>query len=282
MRKLVRSNARLASLGVLLALSPLFSSASGAAGLAPMSAPTASTVPLSHSTRGAVSGISYSGSSAGTNLNLSSSKANQSASNSSPVVITLGGSIGHGTILGGTNVVVSPGQLITPAEYAAVMQTLRGNQSLLLNTVGAAVGGSLTLNSKYVNDISSLLVPKNVSLDAVGYTSANPLNVKGTLADFGSIFALQNTANAGAVFDAANLAIGRGAVLSGSLPTGGDYKGSFASSDLTLNVSPLSASGNFVNNGSLLSNGNITVTAGGSIQNSTSGIISKVSASTVI
>jgi len=66
-------------------------------------------------------------------------------------------------------------------------KALAGNQTLLLNAQGAAVGGALNLNSRYVSNLTGLVVPKNVAVDAIGFNSATPLMlvaVSVTLAQF--------------------------------------------------------------------------------------------------
>jgi hypothetical protein len=98
------------------------------------------------------------------NFNLSASTVSARAPNSATVSIIIGGNSSHGTVTGGSALTINPDRLITPAEYAAVMQVMHGSQSLLLNSSGAAIGGSLTLNSSYVQNLSSLVVPRNVTL----------------------------------------------------------------------------------------------------------------------
>ena len=52
------------------------------------------------------------------------------------------------TVLAGTNRSISPGSMVTPAEFVALHQVLTtGQQTLNLNAVGAAVGGSVNFSA---------------------------------------------------------------------------------------------------------------------------------------
>jgi adhesin HecA-like repeat protein len=208
------------------------------------------------------------------NINLSASRVSASAPNSAPVSIVIGGSSTHGTINGGSALTINPGQLITPAEYAAVMQVMHGSQSLLLNSMGAAIGGSLILNSKNVQNLSSLVVPKNVTLEAIGYTASKPLKVTSTVSDSGSIYAVQGSANVSSVLDLGGLNIGATGLLSGSLPSVLNTNGRFASSGLILNLISATRGGNLVNSGQISSPGDLKINSTGTIANSGLGTIS--------
>jgi len=217
------------------------------------------------------------------NLDLSSVISSLHASNTQPLSIQLGGSFSRGIVSGGTSMLVAPGQLVTPAEFAAVNEALHGVQTLLLGSQGSAVGGALNLSSSYVSSLNSLVVPKNVTVDAIGYNSATPLNVSGSVKDLGSIYALQNTANAGSVMNFGSLYVGSGALLTGNLPnsvgaTSGVYSSApqiiagvnhgnavYGSNGLTLNVA-----GDATNTGTISTAGKLTLNAGGTINNQSS------------
>ena len=197
-----------------------------------------------------------------TNLDLSAASATLSAKNQTPVNIHVGGSVHNGTINGGTTLTILPGQLVTPAQYVAVFEAIRGNQTLLVNNSGVASGGSFRLNSSTVQNLAGLLVPAGVSLTAVGYNSNNPLNVSGNTSILGSMFAVQTAPNIVSVLNLANLNVGPGGLLSGSLPAGTNLPGLYSSAGLNLNVA-----GNLVNQGTITTPGTLNIAATGSISN---------------
>jgi len=197
-----------------------------------------------------------------TNLDLSSVLDSLSARNTSPLSILVGGTLVRGAVTGGTAMSISPGQLVTPAEFAAVNETLHGAQTLLLGAQGTALGGSIRLNSSYTQNLSSLVVPANVTLDAIGYSAHSPLNVTGNTEIFGSIYSVQTAPHTSSDLNFGNLTIESGALLSGSLPANLSGQHLFASSGMTLN-----SVGNFLNQGTLKTPGTLTVSAGGNIVN---------------
>lgn len=99
-------------------------------------------------------------------------------------------------------------------------EVLRGGQTLAINDIGQAVGGYTTIASNSVNNLSSIVVPQNVSLNAIGFNASSPLNVSGSVNVLGSLFALQHEANVVSVLQLGNLNIAPGGLLSGILPTG--------------------------------------------------------------
>ena len=200
-----------------------------------------------------------------TNLDLSSSKANVIAPNSSPTTILAGGEIKNGRITGGANLLVSPGQLLTPAQYLAVSGAAGGQQTLQLNMAGQATGG-YAVYSGHSAQLTSLIVPQNVSLNAIGFYSGNPLAVSGIANIYGSLFALQTASNLTAVLNVKDLSIFAGGLLSTSLPDGTNLgSGVFASNGLRINVL-----NNLTNLGTIASAGDLSIAAGGSITNQSS------------
>ena len=201
------------------------------------------------------------------NLDLSSTIATLTSRNSTPISVLIGGRESGGNITGASSQVIKPGQLVTPAEYVAVFEALHGNQTLLLGPQANAIGGAFSLSSNYVQNLSSLTVPKNVTLDAIGFTSAKPLNVSGNINDYGSIFTLEKVPSAAASINATNVNIGSGALLSGQSESSNTRAISLYDSDgLNLNLSD-----SLVNNGSIVSSGKLSITAGGGITNQSSG-----------
>ncbi len=117
---------------------------------------------INHGASGASASASGSVSNHAMNLDLSSTQATISSHNSSPVQIQVGGSLNQGSVTGGSSLLVNPGQLLTPAQNAAVFEVLKGNQTLLLGAQGNALGGALNLSSSFAHNIGSLVVPQNV------------------------------------------------------------------------------------------------------------------------
>ena len=160
-----------------------------------------------------------SGSSSSKNLNFSSTQATVAASRAG--TITVGGQVGAtGLVQGGTVMSITPGTLLTPAMNAALWQSITGgNQHLLLNAAGAATGGAAKVNSSWASNLSSLVVPQGVTVNAVGFNASHPLNIAGAANILGSVYTLQNSAGLTAVLNAgSNLNIGSAGLLSGNLP----------------------------------------------------------------
>ncbi len=201
------------------------------------------------------------------NLDLSSSQATVHSRNADPVTIQIGGVLQNGSIVGSMTQVINPGQLLTPAQFMAVNEVLRGGQTLLLNGTGQAIGGYATLNSSRVHQLGSIVVPQNVVLDAIGFNANSPLNVSGNANIAGSMYALQSTPNVSAVLQFGNLNIGSGGLLSTNLPAGFNLGSNvFSSGGMTLNVA-----NNVTNLGSIATAGNLNLNVGGTLSNINAG-----------
>jgi len=197
------------------------------------------------------------------NLNLKSGKNDFFADINAPVNIMVGGSINSaGAITGGKIMTVNPGDKLSAAEHTAMLQSMAGNQTLLLGNNGAAQGGSLTLSGTTSSNFGNLAIPKNVSLNLVGFDSANALDVAGKTNIMGSVYALQNTGNVGSVFNLGSLNVHGSGVWTGSLPSSTAVSGLFSSSSLTFNVT-----NDVTNAGQILSPGALNINAGGPISN---------------
>ena len=73
---------------------------------------------------------------------------------------------------------VNPGDLLTPAENIALQQVLgSGQQNLLLNNLGAAVGGAFQV-SQQMTGIQNFVVPQGVSA-LHDFGTVNNLNLTG-------------------------------------------------------------------------------------------------------
>lgn len=194
-------------------------------------------------------------------MNLGSMQTNVTAPNTHPVSIRVGDSSGRSGVMN-----VAPGQALTPAELLAVTQLMTtGRQTLMLNTSGAATGGSAVVSAaSALNSLSALSIPKGVSILSVGTTGANALTVTGAVNLAGSLFALQRAAGLDSFLDFGSLNVAGTGLLSGA-PASGKLAGFFPSRNLTVEVHR-----DFVNAG-VISNdagGLKIVSDSGSIRNS--------------
>jgi hypothetical protein len=189
----------------------------------------------------------------GTNLDLSSTERTQTTSNlTAPVTIDVGG----------TSQTINPGDLITSAEMVALGQILAGGQqSLQLNAMGAAIGGTFTLNSM---SISNLTIPTGVTaIQDFGLNST--LNLTGNLTNSGNLYAVSsNSSISTATIAANNIFNQQGGLLTSVLPQGGLAGYSNLLTSLNLN---LLAINDIVNAGTISSSGALSAIAGGSIIN---------------
>ncbi len=95
------------------------------------------------------------------------------------------GSLNHATsiAIGDHALTVNANQFLTPAEAIALNQVLTSNhQSLVLDSLGQAVGGSFSV-SNLVSNSASLLISHGVTL----YDNSNDLTLSGNLVNFGDI-----------------------------------------------------------------------------------------------
>ncbi|PWU01975.1 MAG: hypothetical protein C5B53_02205, partial [Candidatus Melainabacteria bacterium] len=201
----------------------------------------------------------------GFDLDLGSRQSFVMANNSHPTVVYIGGYVdGNGYVAGGIPRLIKPGQPVTPAQYVALEQIAdTGHQSLVLTAHGIAATGFLTLSPSDVTSLGNLQVPRNVTLNGVGFTPANPLVVTGPSQVYGTLYASGNTANSASVVQTGTLAVGPHGLLSGDASTSpGLSKLVFPSSSLTLNVN-----GNVLNQGTISSAGKLNINSGGSIVN---------------
>lgn len=171
---------------------------------------------------------------------------------------------------------VNPGQMLTPAQAVAAYQVMNnGTQNILLGADGAAIGGSMVIGSRLANILSGIVIPQGVT---VVDKTAN-LNLTGNLTNSGTLYSVTNNAAVtAATISAANILNQQGGLLTTVLPDGGLASLGLANygnvvSNLSLN---LNAINNIVNAGIISSAGNLSMTAGGSIQNLMSGGVTPV------
>lgn len=219
---------------------------------------TASSVSLAQSTGEANTNSNASTAPQQINLDLGSAERN----------LTAGHLIGTGSVnilVNGGSVSVTGQTILTPAERLAVYQVVStGNQSIMLGANGTAIGGSLTVGSRFSDFVSSLSVPQGVSVlfDA----AKNPtMNLLGNLTNAGAIYAYSTNANVStASLSALNIINQSGSVLSSILPAGLSANISNVSASTNLN---LSAVQNIINAGTMSSSGNLSLSAGNAIVN---------------
>ncbi|MBX9880228.1 MAG: hypothetical protein K2Y22_17350 [Candidatus Obscuribacterales bacterium] len=194
---------------------------------------------------------------AGLNLNLSSTVASMTAPTSmtNPVNVNLGGVLTS----------IAPGSAVTPAQMVALHQIMRtGVQSLVLDSMGAAQGGTMTIGSHLGSMLGSLTIPSGVTVLS-NAASAGAINLTGNLVNSGSFYLYStNAATTSASVSALNIFNNQGAMLSTVLPS--TLQASLPSALSSLNLN-LSAINNIVNAGTIASSGNLNLYAGGSITN---------------
>lgn len=171
-----------------------------------------------------------------------------------------------GTIkVGGANLTVTSGTMLTPAESVALGQVLGGGtQNLVLDASGRATGGQFVLTG---NNLSSVVIPTGVTA-VRNFAQSGNLTVAGALVNSGNLFAVSSSAQVlNAVISAQNINNLSGGLLTSVLPQNGlsGFGNLISSLSLTLN-----AVQNIVNYGTISSSGNLNLNAGGSIVNAVS------------
>lgn len=216
---------------------------------------------LAQARPGSSSPSSSSGSGAGVtpvNLDLSSKNHNLTATNL--------GSTGQVAIkVGNQTVQVNAATMLTPAERLAVYQVMStGQQSILLGSLGNAIGGTFNIGAKFNQYVSSLVIPRGVTAIQNAAVNSN-LSLTGNLTNSGSLLGVSTSQDySSLLISAQNIFNRQGALISTVLPSGGiaGLTGAIPSLNLTL-----SALQNIVNYGSITSSGNLNLSAGNSIIN---------------
>lgn len=188
------------------------------------------------------------------NLDLSSTNQNMTAGH-----LLHAGSV---TIdVGGTNLTVNAQTQLTPAEYIAVEQVTSGRQqSLILDSYGSATGGSVIIGSHLGSMISSLIIPKGVTV--IDLTKSGTINLQGNITDDGNLYLTSGNQLLNSItIDAKNINVQAQGLLSDVLPVG-----LIQVADTNPDLS-LTASHDITNAGTITSGGALSLTAGGSISN---------------
>lgn len=130
--------------------------------------------------------------------------------------------------------------------------------------VAPAVPGTQIVNAAALAGNTNLSVAAGQTL-AINFGSQSTLNLTGNITNNGTIYAFStNPAVTTATFAANNITNAQGALLSTMLPAGGLAGITSAVSNLNLS---LTAVNNIINQGSIMSAGNLSMMAGGSITN---------------
>lgn len=162
--------------------------------------------------------------------------------------------------VGGKSTSIDPSSLLTASEFVAATQVLTsGLQTLRIGEAGNAIGGKFSLGALASGPLAGLSIPQGVRL-VQNFANLTSLNFAGNLSNAGKIVALSTAGGqASAEFVAQNIH---------NLPTGviTSFTPAVATrvSDLDLF---LTAVQDIVNQGRIISAGNLTLSAGGSISN---------------
>ncbi|MBX9572653.1 MAG: hypothetical protein K2X77_27405 [Candidatus Obscuribacterales bacterium] len=161
--------------------------------------------------------------------------------------------------VGGNQLSVTGTSALTAAQHFAAIQVARtGQQSILLNAEGSAIGGSVIIGSRMASQISELVIPQGVSVTTISNTGT--LNLSGNLSNSGNLLlGTRNPAVSNFSLSANNINVGIGGSISTIFPSGAS-----TSPGLGLN---LTARNNLVNAGTITTSGNLNISAGGSIIN---------------
>ncbi len=150
-----------------------------------------------------------------------------------------------------------------------------GQQSVVLDSQGSAIGGTVVINAHLSQNLGNLVIPKGVTV--IDMTKTGTLNLSGNLVDDGSLYVVaKNPAmNNGAVsIGANNITVQSLGLISDVLPVG-NSGASGTNQNAVLNVN---TQNNITNSGTISSGGSLNLSAGsGTIVNS--GTISSTSGS---
>ena len=167
--------------------------------------------------------------------------------------------------VGGEQKTYSAGSKVTAAEYASILQTLNGGQTLTLDDKGTALGGKLdfeTITSNGDNlKLSSLVIPEQV-LALGNFSKTSEVKLKGDLVNYGSVYALSNReGGTKATISTTNLHNQEGGLIS-SVPNSSLGTDLAPSLDLKLR-----ADDTLSNSGKIESSGDLTLSAGNQLIN---------------
>lgn len=216
--------------------------------------PTASALPAAPTPRGGNSTASNSA----VDLDLASTNKTTTAPN-------IAGNQVVNVRVGNASVAIAPGTAITAAQRVAVYQILSvGHQSLVVGQQGNAVGGNLAVSTNFASSLSSLNIPKGVTALAVFNHNEHAFNIAGSLVNSGTLYAVASNTNvATAMIGAGDILNNAGALISNNY-VAGLIPGRQYFSIPNLNISAIRT---VINNGTIASEGALSLTAGTSIMN---------------
>lgn len=167
---------------------------------------------------------------------------------------------------------LTPQDMLTPAENLALQQVLMtGRQSLRLDDLGQAVAGRVNLSAVLPSavlggDISNLVIPQGVRVVS-DFAAVGSLDLSGNLSNSGHLFVFSSNNQVGvAALSSTNIYNNATGVISSSLSGGFSSRMADGMSGAPLDLS-LTALNEFVNAGTIISSGNLSVSAN-SITNS--------------
>jgi hypothetical protein len=170
--------------------------------------------------------------------------------------------------VGGGQQTFVAGSRVTAAEYVAIKEQLAGGQTVVLNSQGAASGGSFKTNGIVTSMVTGLVIPKDVT--ALDYfSSGKGLGLSGDLVNYGSLYGVSTNANihSGSIF-AKDITNESGGLISTEAKDSSTV--SNAISGVSLNLGALQ---DITNNGTITSGGALTLNAQGGSINNTAGLI---------
>ncbi len=184
-------------------------------------------------------------------------------SSSSSVVLDAG-IIKHGSSIsidiGGQKTTFHTGDSVTPAELLAIIQAQSGGQTIKLDSQGQADGGSFSLNNVMSGSspvtVTGITVPQNVNATDV-LSSKSSISLSGDLINYGTISEVARSGHTSASISAQDIINESGAII--TTVGHGSQSGTV---DLGL-----TATQDFLNQGTILSSGALNLTAGGSVKN---------------
>lgn len=165
--------------------------------------------------------------------------------------------VGAGLNLGGTTRSYGVGDLVTPAEYAALMDmAAHGTQNLTLGEAGQATGGQFSL-ANMMGSIASLVVPQGVT--AIGEVSHKPFTVSGTVSVDGMLIGLGSRGAKPFTVSAGDVLVGEHGTISTVVPQNLLNLSQASTQPVDLSLRSLN---DVLNDGTISASGNLEVIAG--------------------
>lgn len=194
--------------------------------------------------------------SAPVNLDLSSTQRSMSAATQ------ISGNSTATIQLDGASRVIDQSSSLTPAEHVALTQILQtGSQSIMLSALGQATAGNFYLTAALSQQLSNLVIPSGVTAFR-DFGNAGQLNVAGNITNAGVMQAFSTVSSVNTATIAATNIFN----LTSGIITSLAHPQLPANALAKLNLS-LIAQENVINNGQILSSGDLSIVAGGSIVN---------------